>query len=196
MRQASTSDPWRLPTFLLWLVFMLFGLLPENIFRLLQSSAGVIRYEAMVASPLVLTVAFAGYFAAFVYSEAVRAGCPQHLSLANAIQTGAIALLAFLPITLEALRFAVAMQYANLFFVSVVVLSTAFVKLVAWIYLFSFLFRYYLLGNDAVFAQMASIFPSAHRWNEEENESSAETGSTIPKVDSFETHENARRFSE
>jgi hypothetical protein len=194
MGAETAKDPWRIPTFLMWLVFMLVGFFPDAVFRYLQMAAWVVRYEALVTSPLVLTIAFAGYLAAFAYSESVRGRCPQQLALGNAIQIGAVSLVAFLPVTLEAIRFAMAMQYANLLYVSFIVLTTVAIKLMAWVYLLSFLVRYYLLGQDKVFARMASFFPSARRTADASLERGDGKQSTIRSAPAFEQHEGARRI--
>jgi len=193
MGAETAKDPWRIPTFLMWLVFMLVGFFPDAVFRYLQMAAWVVRYEALVTSPLVLTIAFAGYLAAFAYSESVRGRCPQQLALGNAIQIGAVSLVAFLPVTLEAIRFAMAMQYANLLYVSFIVLTTASIKVMAWVYLLSFLVRYYVFGHEAVFARMASFFPSARRISWEAPDESMDTQSTNHDARAFDHHDSARR---
>lgn len=193
---VAAPDYWRIPTFLLWSLFMVIGLLPDAAFYLLQSAAGVTRYEALVGSPLVLTVAFSGYFSAFVYSESIRGGAPQHMALANAVQTGSVGLIAFLPVTVESIQFAVEMRYYNLLYVSFIVLTAASVKLMAWGYLLSFVVRYYLFGHQEVFAGMASFFPSARHLRENGHEPMAGAESTIHEQQSFEHQEGARRISD
>ena len=192
----DAPDYWRIPTFILWMVFMLIGLVPDAVFHFLQLSAGVMRYEALIGSPLVMTVAFAGYMAAFAYSESLRGGSPQHMALGNAIQIGTVGLIAFLPVTLESIQFAVEMRYYNLAMVSFIVLTTASIKLMAWGYLMSFLVRYYLLGRQDVFARMASFFPSARKFTDADADTPRDARSTIPEPSSFEQQESARRFSD
>lgn len=196
MSESPRLDGWRYPTFIMWLVFMAVGLAPDAAFVLLQQAAGVFRYEALIGSSLVLTVTFAAYLTVFVYLEAIAARCTPALAFANATQMGAVALVAFLPVTLEAIQFAIAMQFANLFLVSVVVLGTAAIKGIAWLYILAFLVRYYLLGNTAVFANMASFYPSARAVGAAAAHHAAASESTLHGAAAFDRQGKPERLPE
>ncbi len=153
-------DYWRLPSLALWLVFFGVGLLPEWVYDELRILGAVVTQKALINSPYLITVGFAGYLAVFCFNKCRLADATEAVARANALQNGVIALLAFLPLPLELLVQArdIPVASARHF---IYMLGT--VKLIAWWYLLLLFIRYYMSGNPRVFTRMASLLPSVRR---------------------------------
>ncbi|MCX5756985.1 MAG: hypothetical protein NTU83_00455 [Candidatus Hydrogenedentes bacterium] len=157
MSASGQRDPWRYAAFLLWMVFFITGLSPEPVFFLLRQTGGVLTQRALVNSPHVITVAFAGYIALFVYHRCRGAGDSSGAAQDKALQMGVVALLAFMPVDLGAVLSA---HKAPILEHRVLLYGAALLKLVAWWSLLALFIRYYLFKADAAFAEIGSLFPS------------------------------------
>lgn len=150
-------DPWRYAAFLLWMVLFMAGLSPEPIFFLLRHAGGVLTQRALVNSPHIVTLAFAGYVLSFVYHRCREAGDLPGTAQDKALQMGIAALVAFMPVDLGAV---LAAHKAPVFEYRVLLYAAAAVKLIAWWSLLALFIRYYLFNGDSAFADIGSIFPS------------------------------------
>lgn len=157
LHSVPPRDPWRLPAVALWLLVFCAGLFPEPVFMALREAGGVVTQRALTNSPFFITIACALYLAIFTYGRCQRVNAPSGLAFGNSLQVLMIALLAFLPFPFELLlnldNIMVALSRR-------VVIGVAAAKLLAWLYLWTLMLRYYILSNHAVFAQMHSLFPS------------------------------------
>ena len=151
-------DPWAFPTLLLWLVFMLMGLLPEAVFHALREAGYVLTQDAIVNSPYAITIAFSLFIAYFVYSWCLEAGGSGNEASAKAVQTALVGLLAFLPVPVGLLFQAGDIMNPEL---RLIVLTLIPFKMLCWLYLLSIPLRYYAFGNRHVGRRMWCIFPSA-----------------------------------
>jgi hypothetical protein len=154
---SRQRDPWRYAAFLLWAGFFIAGLSPEPVFFLLRQAGGVITQRALVNSPHVITVAFAGYVALFVYHRCRGAGDAPGAAQDKALQMGVVALLAFMPVDLGAVLTA---HTTPILEHRVLLYGVALLKLVAWWSLLALFIRYYLFKADGAFAGIGSLFPS------------------------------------
>jgi hypothetical protein len=152
------SDYWRLPAFILWVLFFLVGLAPEPVFMTLREWSGVLPQRAVVNSPHLITVAFAGYVALFCWHRCRDAGLSHWESQDRALQLGVVALVAFLPVDFLTVFTAhtnpLVQHRFSLYLVGIGKLATW------WLSMFV---RYYAFGADRVFAHVPSLFPSARR---------------------------------
>lgn len=157
-------DPWALAAALLWLVFLCAGYMPEELFAFLRAEGRVVTQDAMVNSPYLITVAFSIYFGYFAYQRCRECGLGPADCQARALQVGIVGLLAFLNIPLQVLFDAPQIPVARL---RNLVFAIFAAKTAAWLYLASLIVRYYLLRNVQVFGNLASVFPSNHRLEDE-----------------------------
>ncbi len=151
-------DPWAAPTLGLWYVFLVAGLFPEAVFYVLRDAGNVVTQTAMVNSPWVITVAFASYFAYFAFHAALDGGANRHAAEGRAVQTGLIAMVAFLPLGIGLILETQLMLNPVDRMIVYIVLPP---KLLAWLYLLGLIMRFYIAGNREVFARMWCVFPSA-----------------------------------
>ncbi|GMU92905.1 MAG: hypothetical protein AMXMBFR4_19630 [Candidatus Hydrogenedentota bacterium] len=157
-------DFWILPTVLMWVVYFLAGLDPELLYNTVRDAGWVVTQNAMVNSPHLVTLAFAGYLGLFAYHRCLESGLPKMDAKARALQVGILGLLAFLSFSLSQLR---NLSYIPDQTLRVVVIAVSAVKLVAWFTLLGMVLRYYLLGHTDVFANIGSMFPSTYRQEKE-----------------------------
>lgn len=145
---------------LLWLVFFLVGLAPNIAFVILRDLGRVLTQNAMVNSPHVITLAWAAYVAFFVYARCLENGVPKAEAQDKALQLGIFAWLAFLPADF----YSIAIAHTNpLMRDRVILYFIAAIKLASWWTLLLMFGRYYLLGADTVFANVATLFPSSRQ---------------------------------
>ncbi len=163
----NAADPWRFLLLLLWQLVFLVGLLPEVIFLVLRQLGGVSTFSAMVNSPAMITIALALYTALFAWRRCRDWDMPPGEAAGKAFQFGLFAALAFMVGSLRWDEPGIMILLWHIREIPIpvlqaVVFAMAFAKLTAWLYLFIIFFRYYVLGEERVFADTASIFPSSY----------------------------------
>lgn len=151
-------DWWNIPAFLMWLVFMLAGLASDPVYHVLRDIAGVPTQKALVNNAGVITVAFAVYVGIFTHQRCRDLDVPANEAQGKAIQMGIFALLAFLPFPLVLVTNVLDIPTPEL---RRVVYVVAPAKLAVWCYVLQLLARYYLFGDEGVFARVTSVFPSS-----------------------------------
>lgn len=167
----ARPDPWRFAAFPLWIVFFAMGLMPEPVYILLRELAGVTTQRAWVNSPVAITVSFAGFMAWFTFHQCRLAGLSPAEIRGNALQIGVLGLVAFLALPQSAFALPELGLWTLVFhadsipdpYLRKVVYMAAITKFGAWLYLFSLVFRYGILGNDRAFATIRGLFPSLYR---------------------------------
>lgn len=157
---CSNRDLWRWPTLLLWLIFLLAGLLPEKAFFLLRDLGHVATQNASVNSVWLPVVAMAAYLTFFAYYVCRKADLESGEAEGKALQIAVLALLAFLPLRLE--------QFNEYLLVPVpehrrLLIAACTVKCIAWVYLLTLLLRYYCWNGKSAFSRMPSAFSSRPR---------------------------------
>jgi hypothetical protein len=160
----SRWDAWTFPTVLLWLVFFFAGLDPETLYERLRELGLVVTQNAIVNSPYVVSLVFAGYIGLFAYHRCIESGLSKIDAKARGLQIGIIGLMAFLsfsPAMVTLVGEIPERRYQT------VVMIVAFAKLFAWFYLLILILRYYMLGHNHVFARISSAFPSTYRGADE-----------------------------
>ncbi len=163
---ARRWDPWALPTLMLWTVFFAVGLDAQAVFRFLRDISYVVTQNAFVNNPDVITFALALYFAFFTFQRCREAGLPETEAHGKAVQSGIVALIAFLwhPVSLLAhVQEIYTGSISWTLYLRGTVYFMAAIKLLGWLYLLGLVIRYYGLGNRGVFVNMYCVFPSAHR---------------------------------
>jgi hypothetical protein len=159
MSEEHRFDPWALPTLVLWLAFFLLGLEPAGFFKLLRNIAGVTTQDALVNSPLLITIGCSVFLAWFAYATCRDAGQAAAPAQARAVQVGVLALLAFHPLSLlEGLAMVLEPGLQTAFDRLLIPFFVAG-KLLAWLVLLTLVMGYHL-GNRRVFAVLPSVFPS------------------------------------
>lgn len=147
-----------MPVFVLWLVYLYAGLVPEWVFGKLRELGNVTLFDALVNSPWVITWLFAAYMALFVLRACRQQEVDEADALGRAFQVGILAVVAFWPDLMGPLL--MVGQIQEPFYRGVIYLCGA-AKVAAWFYLFVYLFRYYCFDNLRVFADMLCIFGSS-----------------------------------
>ena len=152
----SNDDAWRWPALALWLPMLTAGMFPEAVFTALRRAGHVTTQDALVNSPFLLYWGLVAFTACFVYHACMEGDDGAPVARARAFTAAVVAMMAFLPIRMEALpQYFMVMpaEQRN------TLLSAAAVKSLAWLYLFSLLLRYYL-GDARVFHRLPSLLPS------------------------------------
>jgi hypothetical protein len=150
-------DLWSLPLLFLWAVFLVAGLFPSAVYSLLRESGMVASQDAMVNSPHLLTLGFAGYMALFAYQRCRDTGMDASEAHHRAVFVFVVGLVAFLNFPFQVL---LALPSHITTADRVIIQGAAILKLLAWGYLYLMVLRYYAVGNDHAFA---SLFPFAGR---------------------------------
>jgi len=153
------KDFWVLPALLLWTVFFALGIMPEWVYYILRDWGNVVTQRAFVNSYYMITLGLSGYLFFFVQFRCREAGLTFMDALGRSVQIGVLSLLAFIPVPLE-----------ELFFLSQIpipgyrhmLIAVSCAKMLAWFYLLTILFRYYLWNGHEVFLRLISIFPSSY----------------------------------
>ena len=151
---------------LLWSVFFAVGLVPETIFFLLRDFANVSRYSAFVNSSFIITLGFSAYFGWFVLNRCREGGLRDSDAYPRAVQAFVLGLLAFLEIptyggflgTPSLVQLLTRLNEIPDSYLRNVVILTGMCKLTAWLYLFSTVARYYILGQRDIFMTAAGFF--------------------------------------
>lgn len=155
----SSPDFWRLPTFLLWVLLFLSGLVPDEVFLLLRELGHVKTQSALINSHYLITLSLAGFYGYFTYQRCIDAGAGDLPARGKGLQAAVIGLVAFLPVP-WALLFA--LHDIPKLELRLVVLFACSAKLGAWVYLLSVIVRYYFWSGQAVYQRMPSVLPSTH----------------------------------
>jgi len=159
IKPKRTWDLWSVPTWVLWLAFLLVGLFPEPFYQGLRDIARVASQDALVNSPLVLTMALSIYLGLFVYRRCREVSVSPAASQGRALQVAVVALVAFLPFPYGLL------YHLNDFPTDAMrakILLIGGAKSLAWLYVFHLFFRYYVLGEAQAFAGILCLFPSSY----------------------------------
>lgn len=139
----SRRDPWRVPALLLWSIFFLLGLWPELTFSLMRHAGYVFSQNAIINSYNFISWCLTGFVVHFAYHRSLEARLSPLEALGKAFQLGILAfvafadILAFIGIPLEQI------QEVRSGVGITAILTVAAIKLVAWLYLFSIVLRYY-----------------------------------------------------
>lgn len=146
----------RLLTLVLWTAFFLIGLFPDLFFQsiCLLSFGWIPSRTVFPYSDFGVTVALSLYFGVFVFHQARAAGRAAGDASTRGVYGWALALVAFL----GGVQFLVAMPpgMPRLYRAAVYVGMSA--KLLAWVYLYTLVLRYYLLGQRGVFGSFLPLF--------------------------------------
>lgn len=167
--EKEHTDLWRLPTYLLWLCLLCVGLAPEILFQKLRDFGMVVPHKAIINSPTIITVCFSLFMAFFVYKVCCENGLANHEAQSRGTQIGLFGLLAFIDMPYEGaflpsmslLELVLSMNsVSNLTMeLKMIVISAGLMKFAIWLYLLSLITRYYIFGNERVFANMLPVFP-------------------------------------
>jgi hypothetical protein len=161
----SNDDAWRWPAFLLWLVLLTVGMFPETFYFALRRAGDVTTQSALVNSPFLLYWGLVAFVSTFVYGACrTDDASSAPVARARAFTAAVVAMMAFLPVQMEALP-----QYFQVMPLEQrnTLLTVAAVKFLAWLYLFGLLLRYYL-GDGRVFHRLPSLLPSV--WGKADSE--------------------------
>jgi len=172
------QDPWAIGSFLLWTVIMLMGGFPEFTFAALRDAADVLTQYAWVNSPMTITVGFAVFLGVFSWRRAIESNVPNAAAQANGVQMALNAFVGFLPVA--PMDFLGILTSGDMTLIAVI-WGVGLVKAIAWAYIYSLLFRYYVLHQYKVFGGMGNVFPSG-----KEDTPTGETG--YEKSDSAYDH--------
>lgn len=154
---AGRPDPWRWVILLPWSLFMAMGLFPEGAFLLLRQWGNVKTQDAMVNSYHVITLSLSAFVCYFIYQRCREAGLSGVAARGRAFQITLYALTAFWSIPLaNVLQF----HLIPVPEIRRLLLAAAAIKLLAWIYLWVLLIRYYCFEGPSLFVHMHSLFPS------------------------------------
>lgn len=159
-------DPWGVPAFLAWLLFLQIGLAPVAFFNLLRDAGHVLTQNALINSPWLITLAFAGYVGVFTYRECLSAGQNRPEAQSKATYHVIIGLVAFMALPFD-LRLLLALDHIPVLEYRLVVLLVAPMKILAWLYFLLLGARRFLFGNPLAFTRAPILFPSARRSIEE-----------------------------
>ena len=150
----------------MWSVLFAIGLVPEFVFHGLRAAAHISKYTAFVNSSAIITLALAGYIAFFVSRQSRAGGISIPDSQAKAIHAALLSILAFIEIpgqspvfgiqTLLGLMLQSELQVEPSMKVMLWVVGCT--KLAAWIYLYTLMLRFHVLGNREVFSKMRTFF--------------------------------------
>jgi len=153
-------DLWRAPALLLWILFFLIGLAPEETFYWLREFAGVLPQRALINSHYLVTLGLAGYVGMFVYHRCLDVGLTSRDAQDRGLQLTVVGLVAFLSVDFRLLLEA---HLNPIFQYRVFTYFVGASKLVAWWSLMALFVRYYGFGDDHAFAGIPSLFPSTRR---------------------------------
>lgn len=148
-----------MPIVLLWCLFFAMGLDPEQTYRFLREAGHVVTQRALVNSPHLITLALAGFLSAHVYLCCRDAKLSVPDAQARALQTGILALAAFLNFSMLNFLSATGLPTMDQ---RLLVWSVGMVKYVVWLYLLFTVIRFHLFGRVSAFTGMVSVFPSTY----------------------------------
>lgn len=155
--QNNTLDGWGVGALLVWLFIFMMNLFPEAVFALLRELGHVVTMRAWINSFWIIPLASATYLGWFSFNRCLECDDPADVAFGKSVQLVLLAIAAFLPVRMEQLGLYMAIPIP---FYRYLILSVVTVKWLAWIYLVSFLLRYYVLSGHKVFKDMPLLFPS------------------------------------
>lgn len=186
MTESHNVTIWDGLTLGLWALFFLIGLVPEWVFHGFRALSGVTTHHAFVNSSSVITIGFAAYLAFFVSRQCRSAGLSDNDAHGKAIQVGILAMLAFLELPSRSSVFETqtllllmleASQMGDAYLRNVIWLVGSF-KITAWLYLFSLMLRFHLMGRRHVFSRMPTFFSTGHHETRIKRNNSSDTPPT------------------
>ena len=151
---------WALPALLLWGVFFLAGLFPDQVYYALRELGYVTTQRALTNNPWIVTWTFAGYIAWFTSVRCYESGQTHAVAIAKGMQSLLVGITAFMPIELSLIGDYLRIPVP---FFRHLILIVIFSKALAWFLLVLMISIYYLGGGLKVFQALPSIFPSAYR---------------------------------
>ena len=135
---------WRWPALLLWCLFFVLGLWPEQTFNLLREAGYVFSQNAVINSYNFISWCLTGFLAHFVYHRCVEAELSPLEALGKAFQLGVLGFVAFIDLPVEQIvHIRDAVDRA-------LVLGTIGLKLMVWLYLYLLVARYYWTRNPEI----------------------------------------------
>ncbi|HOJ68201.1 MAG TPA: hypothetical protein PK379_07625 [Candidatus Hydrogenedentes bacterium] len=155
----DSVNGWSLCLVALWTLFFLLGLFPEAAFWYFRDLGAVAGQHALVNSPWSITLGWVVFMMVFVYSRCGEAGHDESGALARTVETGLIALVAFMPVDLQLLPDYLAVPYPAMKYLLVGAVSA---KLLCALYLFLLVLAYSLWWGLRVFEHMKTLLPSGH----------------------------------
>jgi hypothetical protein len=166
MTTSRNVTLWDMLTMALWSTLFAIGLVPEYVFHGLRALAKVSSYAAYVNSSAIITFTIATYVAFFVARQCRANGMTPGDIQAKAIHAALLSVLAFLEIpgrspifgtqTLLGLMLKSSLQVDQT--LKVVLWIVGCTKLAAWLYLYTLMLRFHILGVRDVFTRMPTFF--------------------------------------
>ena len=153
--KSRSIDLWSLPLLFLWAFFLVAGLFPSAVYMLLREGGGVVTQNAMINSPHLLSLIFAGYVGLFAFHRCCDAGLAPVDAWPRGLFVFVVGMVAFLDFPFRVLL--TLPDYLSVLDRTIIQGAAVF-KLLAWGYLYSMVLRYYAVGNNRVFAD---LFPFA-----------------------------------
>jgi len=175
-RAWDSVDGWSLCLVALWTLYFLLGLFPEAAYWYFRNAGAVAGQRALVNSPWSITLGWVAFIAVFVYSRSREAGHDESGALARAVETGLIALVAFMPVELQLLPDYLAVPYPTMKYLLIGAVSA---KLLCALYLFLLVIAYSLWWGLWVFENMKTILPSGHAEPVRQDTDQPPSGSSI-----------------
>lgn len=181
---------WDLLTMGLWSALFAVGLVPELAFHGLRALAKVSSYAAFVNSSAIITFALSAYVAFFVARQCRACGLTSGDVQAKAIHAALLSILAFIEIpgrspvfgtqTLLGLMLQSSLQVDQNLKVMLWVVGCT--KLAAWLYLYTLMLRFHVVGIRDVFTRMPTFFLHVHKEPEAKQEN-PEDSKASPSTD-------------
>lgn len=166
MTASRNVTIWDMMTMTLWSTLFAVGLVPELVFHGMRALAGVSSYSAFINSSAIITFALTAYFAFFVARQCRANGLSSGIIQAKSVHVALLSMLAFMEIpgqspvfgtqTLLGLMLMSSLQVDQTLKVMLWVVGCT--KLAAWLYLYTLMLRFHVLGNREVFARMHTFF--------------------------------------
>ena len=190
MTTSRDVTPWDFLTMTLWSVIFAIGLVPELAFHGLRGMAHVSTRNAFINSSGMITFALCVYIAMFAFRQCRAHGMSGIDAQGKAIHIALLALVAFIEIpgrspifgtqTLLGLMFQSSLQQD--LSLKLVLWGVGLTKFGVWLYLYTLLIRFHVLGNRQVFCRVRTFFQHydpALNIPEEKPEKKAESSSSI-----------------
>ncbi len=147
----NESPFWSAGMVILWTIFFAIAFLPSLTMFVIRVWAGIFYAESLLYSPYVMTFVCSLYLHVFVEKRCRENGLDRTESWVRGFYAFVLGLIAFLDFPVTALLSLSDFIALN----DRLVIYGAFpIKLLAWLYLYFLMLRYYLLGNTRVFAEM------------------------------------------
>ncbi len=144
--QLTRRDPWRWPALLLWFIFFLIGLWPEQSFSVMRTAGYVFSQNAIVNSYHFITWCLVGFIVHFTYHRCLDSRFPPLEALGKSIQLGVVAFVAFVDLPVKLIP-----DIRHTLDQSIVI-GMVMTKLLAWLYLYTLMVRYYWRRQSNIIA--------------------------------------------